>query len=145
ASRKHAEQYWDPIREHKLGADTMDYQRPALLITGGAGFIGSNFIDYYMNKYHYRQIINLDMLTYAGNSAYLKQVDHHHHYHFIQGDIADEDLVTSIFTTYNITGVIHFAAESHVDRSIEDAKQFVTSNVLGTLVLLQAAKTDWEK
>jgi len=123
----------------------MDYQRPALLVTGGAGFIGSNFIVYYMKKYPDKQIINLDNLTYAGDTANLEEVEHHPNYHFIQGDIADEDAVTSIFSTYNIEGVINFAAESHVDRSIEDAKQFVTSNVLGTLVLLQAAKLDWEK
>lgn len=123
----------------------MDYQRPALLVTGGAGFIGSNFIVYYMKKYPDKQIINLDNLTYAGDTANLEEVEHHPNYHFIQGDIADEDAVTSIFSTYNIEGVINFAAESHVDRSIVDAKQFVTSNVLGTLVLLQAAKLDWEK
>lgn len=123
----------------------MDYQQPALLITGGAGFIGSNFIVYYMKKYPDKQIINLDNLTYAGDTANLAEVEHHPNYHFIQGDLADEDVVTSIFSTYNIDGVINFAAESHVDRSIEDAKSFVTSNVLGTLVLLQAAKSDWEK
>src|SRR5699024_934374 len=123
----------------------MDYKRPVLLVTGGASFIGSNFIVYYMKKYPDKQIINLDNLTYAGDTANLEEVEHHPNYHFIQGDIADEDAVTSIFSAYNIGGVINFAAGSHVDRSIEDAKQFVTSNVLGTLVLLQAAKLDWEK
>lgn len=120
-------------------------QKTTLLITGGAGFIGSNFIIHMANKYPEIQLINIDKLTYAGSRANLSEVEDLENYHFIHGDIAEEALVDTIFNDYDISGVIHFAAESHVDRSIRDAKAFVETNVLGTLVLLQAAKKDWEK
>lgn len=115
-----------------------------LLITGGNGFIGSNFIHYFLNKYPDYQLINVDKLTYAGSTANLREVENFENYHFVQGDIADESLIKSIFSIYDISGVIHFAAESHVDRSIENAKSFIESNVLGTTTLLQAARDSWE-
>ncbi|MFB4167697.1 dTDP-glucose 4,6-dehydratase [Virgibacillus sp. JSM 102003] len=115
-----------------------------LLITGGNGFIGSNFIHYLLNKYPDYQLINVDKLTYAGSRANLRDVENFKNYHFIQGDIADESLMKSIFSIYDISGVIHFAAESHVDRSIENATSFIESNVLGTTTLLQAARESWE-
>ncbi|UJL45463.1 dTDP-glucose 4,6-dehydratase [Virgibacillus sp. NKC19-16] len=122
----------------------MNKQQPTLLVTGGAGFIGSNFIHYYLEKYPTAQLLNIDKLTYAGSIDNLREVESLENYHFIHGDITDEVLVNDIFTDYDITGVIHFAAESHVDRSIQDAKAFVASNVFGTLTLLQAAKKNWE-
>lgn len=123
----------------------MNKQQPTLLVTGGAGFIGSNFISYYMKKHPDKQLLNVDKLTYAGTKENLKEAENLKNYHFIHGDIADEQLIKAIFNDYNIEGVIHFAAESHVDRSIKDAKEFVRSNVLGTMVLLQAARSDWKK
>lgn len=123
----------------------MNKQKPSLLITGGSGFIGSNFITYFLKKYPDSQLINIDKLTYAGSKRNLSEVENLTNYQFIHGDITDEKLVNEIFSDYNIAGVIHFAAESHVDKSIEDAKAFVTTNVLGTFTLLQAAKAVWEK
>lgn len=123
----------------------MNKQKPTLLVTGGAGFIGSNFITYFLKKYPDRQLVNIDKLTYAGSLDNLAEIDHLDNYHFINGDIADEKLITDIFSNFDITGVIHFAAESHVDRSIQDAKQFVETNVVGTTVLLQAARNAWEQ
>lgn len=123
----------------------MNKLKPSLLITGGAGFIGSNFISYYLKKYPNSQLINLDKLTYAGSTRNLADVENLANYKFIHGDITDENLLNEIFLDYDISGIIHFAAESHVDKSIEDAKAFVTTNVLGTLTLLQTAKTAWEK
>ncbi|WP_373893495.1 dTDP-glucose 4,6-dehydratase [Virgibacillus sp. CBA3643] len=122
----------------------MNKQQPTLLVTGGAGFIGSNFITYYLKKYPDARLINIDKLTYAGSIDNVSEVESLENYHFIHGDITDEVLVGDIFTDYDITGVIHFAAESHVDRSIKDAKAFVASNVFGTLTLLQTARKDWE-
>lgn len=116
-----------------------------LLITGGAGFIGSNFIQYYHRKHPDDQIINLDKLTYAGSLDNLADIENNSNYHFIHGDVADARNVAAIFKNYDIEGVIHFAAESHVDRSIEDARQFMDTNVIGTFNLLQAAKEEWEK
>ncbi|MDY0394408.1 dTDP-glucose 4,6-dehydratase [Virgibacillus halophilus] len=120
-------------------------EKPALLITGGAGFIGSNFVLYMVEKYPSYQIVNLDKLTYAGALDNLAPVERRANYHFVKGDIADEQVVSQLFSDFDIHGVIHLAAESHVDRSIKDAKQFVETNLLGTTVLLQAAKQDWEK
>ncbi|WP_077328229.1 dTDP-glucose 4,6-dehydratase [Virgibacillus siamensis] len=114
-----------------------------ILVTGGSGFIGSNFITYFMEKHPGCRIINLDKITYAGNPNNLRQVEQLDNYRFIRGDITDEQLVNSIFTEFDITGVIHFAAESHVDRSIKNASSFVETNVLGTNVLLQAARNSW--
>jgi len=110
-----------------------------LLVTGGAGFIGSNFILYWMEKNPQDQIINLDLLTYAGNQENLKSVQDNPNYQFVRGDIADEELVSSLMKeTPDI--IVNFAAESHVDRSVLDSESFVRTNVLGTQVLLEAAK-----
>ncbi len=114
------------------------------LVTGGAGFIGSNFIDYMFKKSNNIKIINLDKLTYAGNLENLKNVENNANYSFIQGDICDKDLVGRLFENYDIDYVVNFAAESHVDRSITDPEIFVKTNVLGTSVLLNAAKKSWE-
>jgi dTDP-glucose 4,6-dehydratase len=111
-----------------------------ILVTGGAGFIGSNFIHYILNKYNDYQIINLDKLTYAGNLENLESVENNSNYKFIKGDITNRELVEYIFTEYNIDYVVNFAAESHVDRSIEDPDIFVKTNVRGTQVLLDIAQ-----
>ena len=115
-----------------------------ILITGGAGFIGSHLIKLLVNKYPNYNIINLDLLTYAGNLSNLKEIENYSNYKFIKGDICDYKKVLSIFTEENITNVIHLAAESHVDRSIEDPFSFARTNVMGTLSLLMAAKTFWK-
>jgi dTDP-glucose 4,6-dehydratase len=113
------------------------------LITGGAGFIGSNFIHYMLDKYKDISIINLDKLTYAGNLRNLEDISESERYTFIKGDITDSVLVNSIFERYEIDYVINFAAESHVDRSIENPMEFIKTNIEGTFVLLQAAKKAW--
>ncbi|WP_066297121.1 dTDP-glucose 4,6-dehydratase [Bacillus sp. FJAT-29937] len=110
-----------------------------VLITGGAGFIGSNFVHYMVKKYPEYTVINLDSLTYAGNLETLKKVEEEPNYHFIHGDITNHELIDSIFHN-GIDTVINFAAESHVDRSITDPGIFVKTNILGTQVLLDAAK-----
>ncbi|UOQ92969.1 dTDP-glucose 4,6-dehydratase [Halobacillus shinanisalinarum] len=117
----------------------------ALLVTGGAGFIGSNFIAYYLKKYPGRQLVNIDKLTYAGNLENLMEAENMDHYHFVHGDISDEALVGDVFNEFDIEGVVHFAAESHVDKSIADSKPFILTNVLGTGVLLEAARRDWSE
>ena len=109
-----------------------------ILITGGAGFIGSNFVKYMLNKYSDYDIINLDALTYCGNLENLKDIEDMDNYTFVKGDIRDKDLVNDLVYKFDI--VINFAAESHVDRSITDPEIFIKSNVLGTQVLLNAAK-----
>ncbi|MDU1414417.1 MAG: dTDP-glucose 4,6-dehydratase [Clostridium sp.] len=114
------------------------------LVTGGAGFIGSNFIIYMLERYKEINIINLDKLTYAGNLENLKLVEHDRRYRFIQGDICDKALVSKIFRDNDINYVVNFAAESHVDRSIRNPEIFVNTNVLGTLNLLNCAKEVWE-
>ncbi|WBX74147.1 dTDP-glucose 4,6-dehydratase [Tenacibaculum pacificus] len=116
----------------------------SILITGGAGFIGSRVVRLFSNKYPTYQIINLDALTYAGNLGNLTDVEDNLNYTFIKGDICDEVLVKSIFEDYNIDAVIHLAAESHVDRSISDPFSFVKTNVFGTLNLLENAKNSWK-
>jgi len=113
-----------------------------VLITGGAGFIGSNFVKMYIEKYDY-QVVNLDLLTYAGNLENLDDVKTNEKYRFVKGSIYDVDLVNSLFDEENFDYVINFAAESHVDRSIEDPSVFIRTNVLGTQVLLDAAKKNW--
>jgi len=123
----------------------MNKNTPTLLITGGAGFIGSNFVNFMVDKYPDYHILTIDKLTYAGTLKNLTEVENHSNFTFVKGDITDEQLVHSLFSNHNITGIIHFAAESHVDRSIEDGTTFVTTNVLGTHTLLQAAKDTWEK
>ncbi|MGI1690919.1 dTDP-glucose 4,6-dehydratase [Thermoanaerobacter uzonensis] len=110
-----------------------------LLVTGGAGFIGSNFIKYMLKEYNDYKIINLDKLTYAGNLENLKDVENNPNYTFVKGDIADREVVEKIFSD-GIDYVVNFAAESHVDRSIEDPAIFLKTNILGTQVLLDAAK-----
>ena len=116
-----------------------------ILITGGAGFIGSHVVRLFINKYPGYNIINLDKLTYAGNPDNLKEVEDKSNYTFINGDITDFELVCNLFKKYNIDGVIHLAAESHVDRSIEEPFVFAETNILGTLSLLEAAKRHWGK
>ncbi len=111
-----------------------------LFVTGGAGFIGSNFIQYILKKYPDYKVINLDKLTYAGNLENLKEVENNHRYEFVQGDICDRELVDRLVK--EVDAIIHFAAESHVDRSIKDAGVFVKTNVLGTQILLEAAKSN---
>ncbi len=116
------------------------------LITGGAGFIGSNYIHYLFEKYPHDtiQIINYDLLTYAGNLDNLKVFQHHPSYVFIQGDVCDRKKINTIFETYDIDYVVNFAAESHVDRSIDNPSIFIQTNVLGTQTLLDVAKKHWE-
>lgn len=114
------------------------------LVTGGAGFIGSNFVLYMLDKYEDIRIINLDKLTYAGNLENLKSIENDERHIFVQGDICDKELVTSLFEKYDIDYVAHFAAESHVDRSIENPEVFVQTNVMGTNNLLNCAKKAWE-
>ncbi|MEG2929939.1 MAG: dTDP-glucose 4,6-dehydratase [Oscillospiraceae bacterium] len=114
-----------------------------ILVTGGAGFIGSNFVSHMLKTHDYK-IINLDALTYAGNLENLADLQDNPNYRFIKGDIRDAVIVNDIFDKYNIDYVVHFAAESHVDRSITDPQVFVTTNVLGTQVLLDAAKNHWK-
>ena len=116
----------------------------AILVTGGAGFIGSNFISHMLNRYQDYKIINLDKLTYAGNLNNLKEIENDDRYLFIQGDISDIRLVSELFQKHSITYVVNFAAESHVDRSIEGPEVFLKSNIIGTHTLLQAALENWK-
>lgn len=116
-----------------------------ILITGGAGFIGSHVVRLFINKYPEYRIINLDKLTYAGNLANLHDVESASNYTFIKADICDFDKLIDIFSEYKIDGIIHLAAESHVDRSIKDPLTFARTNVMGTLCLLQAARQMWEE
>jgi len=114
-----------------------------ILVTGCAGFIGSNFVPYFVEKYETYNVVNLDLLTYAGNLENLTEVEHHPRYKFIKGDICNRELVEFIFTEYNIQGVIHFAAESHVDNSIRNPGVFIETNVNGTFTLLDVAYKHW--
>ena len=115
------------------------------LVTGGAGFIGSNYIHYMFKKYGDTiRIINVDKLTYAGNLENLKDIEDRDNYTFVKADICDSDAINKIFEENDIDRVVHFAAESHVDRSIKNPDVFVKTNVLGTLVMLNAAKAAWE-
>ena len=114
-----------------------------ILVTGGAGFIGSHLVRFLVNKYPDYHIINLDLLTYAGNLENLKDIENNKNYTFVKCDICDLKKVKTVFNEYNIDSVIHLAAESHVDRSIEDPFSFAQTNVMGTLSLLQAAKNYW--
>ena len=116
---------------------------PTILITGGAGFIGSNFIATFLSNHTSINVVNLDKLTYAGSLDNLKEVENDRRYSFVKGDICDEELIASIFKERNISGVIHFAAESHVDNSIAAPDNFIKTNIRGTFVLLEAARKYW--
>ncbi len=122
----------------------MDFKRN-IIITGGAGFIGSHVVRLFVNKYPDYRIINVDKLTYAGNLANLKDVEDKPNYVFVKADICDFDRILSLVRDYAVDGIIHLAAESHVDRSIKDPFTFARTNVMGTLSLLQAAKLVWEE
>ena len=113
-----------------------------ILVTGGAGFIGSNFIEHLLND-EAVVVYNLDKLTYAGNLENLKTVENHERYHFIQGDICDRGLIESLFAKHQITDVIHFAAESHVDNSIKNPGAFIETNIVGSFNLLDVAYKSW--
>ena len=116
----------------------------SIIITGGAGFIGSHVVRLFINKYPNYRVINLDKLTYAGNLANLKDIEDKPNYTFVKADICDFDTVLSLMQQYEVDGIIHLAAESHVDRSIKDPFTFAKTNVIGTLSLLQAARIYWE-
>ena len=117
-----------------------------LLVTGGAGFIGSNFVRRALSGADGAvRVVNLDKLTYAGNRVTLADLEAHPDYTFVHGDIADSALLADLFTSHDINAVVHFAAESHVDRSIESPEAFLLTNVLGTFRLLEAARTHWKK
>ena len=117
--------------------------KKTILVTGGAGFIGSNFVPYFCKKYPDYQIINLDKLTYAGNLDNLQECNDMNNYTFVQGDICDVSMLEKLFAEYDIRGVIHFAAESHVDNSITGPRPFIETNILGTFNLLEAARKYW--
>ena len=114
-----------------------------ILITGGAGFIGSNFVPYFCEKYPEYKIINLDKLTYAWNLENLRSCENMSNYSFVQGDICDADLIEKLFRENDVRGVIHFAAESHVDNSITGPRAFINTNIIGTFNLLDAARRHW--
>ncbi|MFY0605770.1 MAG: dTDP-glucose 4,6-dehydratase [Cyclobacteriaceae bacterium] len=114
-----------------------------ILITGGAGFIGSHVVRRFVTNYPDYQVVNLDKLTYAGNLKNLKDIESALNYRFVKGDICDSELVTKLFDEFQFDGVIHLAAESHVDRSISDPMSFVNTNVIGTVTLLNVAKDFW--
>lgn len=116
-----------------------------ILITGGAGFIGSHVVRLFVNNHPDYQIINLDKLTYAGNLANLKDIEHKPNYTFVKGDITDSAFITELFSIHDFSGVIHLAAESHVDRSISNPMEFVMTNVIGTVNLLNVAKNAWKE
>ena len=115
----------------------------SILVTGGAGFIGSNFIEYFLKRNSGVTLVNLDKLTYAGSTINNEEVSSNPNYHFVHGDICDTDLVDEIFSRYQIDSVIHFAAESHVDNSIASPDQFIRTNIDGTFCLLEVTRSYW--
>jgi dTDP-glucose 4,6-dehydratase len=115
----------------------------SILITGGTGFIGSNFIIYFLENYKDIKLVNLDKLTYAGELSNLESIENHKNYTFIKGDICDVKLVNELFITHQFSAVIHFAAESHVDNSIKNPDTFINTNIYGTFNLLNVAKNHW--
>lgn len=121
----------------------MSFERN-ILVTGGAGFIGSHVVRLFVNKYPNYHIINLDKLTYAGNLENLKDIEDSANYTFVKGDIIDADMLDKLFAEHNIDSVIHLAAESHVDRSILNPMEFIQTNVVGTVTLLNTAKAHWK-
>jgi len=116
----------------------------SILITGGAGFIGSHVVRLFVKNYPHYKIVNLDKLTYAGNLENIKDIENAENYQFAKGDITDAQFVNHLFTQHNFEGVVHLAAESHVDRSIENPLEFVTTNIIGTVNLLNAARYFWK-
>ncbi len=116
-----------------------------ILVTGGAGFIGSNFIPYFLETHKEYQVVNLDLLTYAGNLENLKEVEANPCYSFVKGDICDRSLLEELFKKHDFMGVIHFAAESHVDNSISGPEAFIRTNINGTFTLLDVARKNWIK
>jgi len=122
----------------------MNKMTKTLLITGGAGFIGSHVVRLFVKKYPEYKIVNLDKLTYAGNLENLRDVEKASNYVFVKGDVCDSETMQKLFSDYNIEAVIHLAAESHVDRSISNPMEFIQTNIVGTVTLLNAARKHWE-
>mgnify|MGYP000014598965 CR=1 FL=1 len=125
--------------------NSSDNKNKKILITGGAGFIGSHVVRLFVNKYPSYQIINLDALTYAGNLENLKDIESAANYTFVKGDITGESFINQLFQQYKFDGVIHLAAESHVDRSIDGPGEFIQTNVVGTYTLLEQARAYWSE
>jgi len=122
-----------------------DYRPKNILVTGGAGFIGCNYVRTMLANYQDINIVNLDKLTYAGSLENLRDLPDESRHHFVQGDICDKALVSTLLEQYHIDTVVHFAAESHVDRSLSGPAEFITSNVIGTFTLLEAAREYWQQ
>lgn len=135
--------YLAQLRKYLLLRKISYKMQKTILITGGAGFIGSHVVRLFVNKYPHYKIVNLDLLTYAGNLENLEDIAGKPNYQFVKGDICDADFINALFAEHRFDGVIHLAAESHVDRSITDPMAFVRTNVIGTCVLLNAAKHTW--
>ena len=140
---KDNKQKYNQIQNKKKPDYNMEYKRN-IIITGGAGFIGSHVVRLFVNKYPDYHIINVDKLTYAGNLANLKDIENKPNYTFVKADICDFETICQLMEKFHVDGIIHLAAESHVDRSIKDPFTFAKTNVMGTLSLLQAAKLYWE-